>query len=49
MSSESVKDLGAFQGNDLYKHRVLHDNILLSYCNVQVGLPQGAAYAAFAS
>ena len=47
MSSESVKDLRAFQGNDLYKYTVLHYVMFLFYWHVKVGLIQRAAYVAF--
>lgn len=47
MSCGSVKDLRAFQGNDLYKDRVLHYNALLSHCHARVGLTPAAAYMAF--
>lgn len=36
MGSESVKDLRDFQGNDLYKYRVLHYNILLFFTAMSI-------------
>lgn len=47
MSSGSVKDLRAFQGNDFYKDGVLHYNVLISHRHARVGLTRRAAYVAF--